>query len=147
VVAPDTEERLVAAARAIRARAYAPYSRFFVGAALLCDDGTVIEGVNVENASYGLCVCAERNAINTAVAQGKRGFSAIAVATASVPPSPPCGMCRQVLSELAPNADVILVNDGTDRIKTTVAALLPGSFSPAQLASGQSNSGSGGSGG
>jgi cytidine deaminase len=138
VVSPETEEQLVAAARAVRAHAYAPYSQFRVGAALLCDDGTVIAGVNVENASYGLCVCAERNAIGSAVSQGRRTFTAIAVATSSTPPSPPCGMCRQVLSEMAPHADVILVNDTpTERVRTTVAALLPGAFSPAQLASGQ----------
>ena len=137
MVSPETEEQLVAAARAVRARAYAPYSSFQVGAALLCEDGGVVSGCNVENASYGLCVCAERNAINTAVALGKRKFTAIASATASVPPSPPCGMCRQVLSELAPGIEIVLVNDNDDRIRTTIDALLPGAFSPAQLASGQ----------
>lgn len=132
---------MVDAALAARTYAYAPYSNFFVGAALLCADGAIISGCNVENASYGLCVCAERNAVGTAIAQGKRKFTAIAVATSSVPPSSPCGMCRQVLAELAPGIPVLLVNDKRDLVRTTVEALLPGAFTPAQLHSGQRGEG------
>ncbi len=135
------EQQLITHALEVRARAYAPYSKFHVGAALLCADGSVVVGCNVENASYGLCVCAERNAINTAVALGKRDFVGIAVATASVPPSSPCGMCRQVLAELAPDAVVVLVNERGDRVTTSVGALLPGNFTAAQLHSGQRGEG------
>ncbi len=131
---------LCRAALAAAARAYAPYSRFQVGAALLCDDGTVVSGCNVENASYGLCICAERTAIVAAVAQGRRRFPAIAVATSSSPPSSPCGMCRQFIVEfLAPgeDTDVVLVNAAGERIVTTARALLPGGFDKSQLSSGQ----------
>ena len=131
---------LVPRALAARARAYAPYSRFLVGAALRCDDGTVIEGVNVENASYGLCICAERTAVAAAVALGHQRFTHIAIATASTPPSPPCGMCRQVLAEfLAPGEDlpIALVNDKGDRTDTTLRAIFPGIFDAAQLKTGQ----------
>jgi cytidine deaminase len=123
-----------------RQRAYAPYSRFLVGAALLCDDGTVIDGCNVENASYGLCICAERTAVVTAVAQGRRAFQAIAIATASHPPAAPCGMCRQFLAEfLVPgrDLDILLVNDRGERTRTTLRAIFPGVFDHAQLISGQ----------
>jgi cytidine deaminase len=121
-------------------RAYAPYSKFRVGAALLCEDGTVVAGCNVENASYGLCICAERTAVAAAVASGRTRFTAIAIATSSSPPSAPCGMCRQVLAEfLQPGEDieVHLVNDRGERAASTVRALLPGSFDATQLASGR----------
>jgi cytidine deaminase len=131
------EDALVEIALRARERAYAPYSRFLVGAALRCDDGSVIEGCNVENASYGLCVCAERNAVGSAVAAGRRGFTAIAIATSSVPPSPPCGMCRQVLAEHAADLPIVLVNTQGDRVRTTLKKIFPGTFTPAQLASGQ----------
>ncbi|MBM4279830.1 MAG: cytidine deaminase [Deltaproteobacteria bacterium] len=128
-------------ALAARRRAYAPYSHFLVGAALLCDDGAVIEGCNVENASYGLCICAERTAVAAAVAQGRRHFRAVAIATASTPPATPCGMCRQVLAEFTPpngDIDILLVNDAGARVRTTLRALFPGIFDMAQLQSGQS---------
>lgn len=131
------EDTLVEIALRARERAYAPYSRFLVGAALRCADGAVIEGCNVENASYGLCVCAERNAVGAAVAAGRREFTAIAIATASDPPSPPCGMCRQVLAEHARDLPIILVNTAGTRVRTTLQRLFPGTFTPAQLASGQ----------
>ena len=128
VLSAEQEEALVGAALDARERAYAPYSRFRVGAALLCDDGTVVTGCNVENVSYGLCVCAERTAIGTAVAEGKRHFIALAIATASSPPSPPCGMCRQVLSEFSDDLPILLVNPRGERARTTLAALFPGGF-------------------
>ncbi len=131
------EDALVEEALRARDKAYAPYSRFRVGAGLLCEDGTVIPGCNVENASYGLCVCAERSAVSTAVTSGRRAFRAIAIATASTPPSPPCGMCRQVLAEFAPGLEIVLVNPAGARVRTTLKKLFPGSFTPALLDSGR----------
>ncbi len=128
-------------ALAARLRAYAPYSNFFVGAALLCDDGTIVEGCNVENASYGLCCCAERTAVGSAVAAGKRHFTRIAIATAASPPAPPCGMCRQVLAEFLTDANddlhITLLNDRGEQIVTTLRGIFPGIFDTKQLASGQ----------
>lgn len=128
------ESRLVAAAVEARGRAYAPYSGFPVGAALLSKGGRVFTGCNVENASYGLTVCAERVALFRAVSEGVREFQAIAIACGDAPCSP-CGACRQVLYEFAPNLTVILA-DGEGRRWETVqlSALLPKSFGPADLA-------------
>jgi len=141
VAAVSVPDDLVGKALAARQRAYAPYSRFLVGAALLCDDGTVIEGCNVENASYGLCICAERTAVAAAVAGGRRHFKAIAIATAASPPAAPCGMCRQVLAEFlsgdGDDLDIALVNDRGERSDTTLRAIFPGIFDIKQLASGQ----------
>jgi cytidine deaminase len=96
-------ESLLARAREAAARTYSPYSLFPVGAALLCDDGSVVTGANVENRSYGLTNCAERSAVFAAVSAGKLGFKAVAVfCPASENPVPPCGACRQVLSEFCP---------------------------------------------
>jgi cytidine deaminase len=108
-------------------KAYAPYSKFRVGAALLCEDGSIVTGANVENRSYGLTVCAERNAIFTGVGQGKRAFTALAIATPdSVEPVGPCGACRQVLSEfMPPDAPVRFAGSGTKKIDTTLGELLP----------------------
>jgi cytidine deaminase len=135
-----TLDALAERALAARQRAYAPYSRFVVGAALLCDDGSVIDGCNVENASYGLCICAERTAVAAAVAGGRRRFRAIAIATASEPPAAPCGMCRQVLAEFTPATDdlvIVLANDRGGRVRTSLRAIFPGVFDQAQLQSGQ----------
>ena len=119
-------EALMAAARAARQHSYAPYSAFTVGAALLCDDGTIVSGCNVENASYGLTICAEQAAVAAAVASGKRKFTAIAV---SGPPEviPPCGACRQVLSEFAPSLHVIY-GSGADSEAASLQELLPAQF-------------------
>lgn len=107
--------------------AYAPYSHFRVGAALLLDDGSVVTGVNVENRSYGLTNCAERTALFRAVAKGKRNFTAIAIATPDADyPVGPCGACRQVISEfMQPEAPVIFGSSAADRIETTVGAVYP----------------------
>jgi cytidine deaminase len=125
-VTPE-DESLVAAARAARERAYAPYSDFAVGAALLCADGSVVSGCNVENGSYGLTICAERNAVFAAVASGRRAFSAIAVAGGPESVTSPCGACRQVMAEFAPELRVLYtIPDGV--AETTLDALLPEPF-------------------
>jgi cytidine deaminase len=124
---PDFEP-LVAAALAVRRHAYAPFSRFPVGAALALENGGIATGCNVENRSYGLTVCAERNAIAAAVAQGERHFVALAVATSSSPPAPPCGPCREALAEFCDDLPILLVNDKGERRLTSLAALFPDRF-------------------
>ncbi len=127
---PDRES-LLAAARVAAQAAYAPYSKFRVGAVVLADDGRLFSGCNVENASYGLCLCAERNALASAIAAGARRFTAVAVtcldASAALGPEgrSPCGACRQWLLELAPDAIIHL--DGIDRPWTS-RELLPLGF-------------------
>lgn len=127
----DAFDDLLALARAARGQAYAPYSNFPVGAALLTRDGRSFSGCNVENASYGLCNCAERTALFNAVAAGCRpgDFAALAVIADTDNPVSPCGACRQVMSELCDDAmPVLLANLHGDTRQTTVSALLPGSF-------------------
>lgn len=119
---------LLAAARASRLRAYAPYSGFPVGAALLTGKGAVITGSNTENASYGTTVCAERIAIFTAVHAGHRDFKKIAVVAESTPPAAPCGSCRQVLWELAGDLEVIMGNLNGDYRISNLSALIPQPF-------------------
>jgi cytidine deaminase len=120
---------------AVQARAYAPYSRFQVGAAVW-GDGQSFLGVNVENASFGLTICAERNAVAAAVTTGVTRLSAVAVCTSASPPSSPCGSCRQVLAELADDPRtfrVIAINPDGERREWTLDQLLPDSFSSAEL--------------
>lgn len=121
-------DALVQAATEARERAYAPYSKYCVGAALLGDDGVTYRGCNVENASYGLCLCAERNAHAAAVAEGCRAFRALVVCTAGDEPAAPCGMCRQVLAELGPSFPVRCVTVEGGRLDTSVRELLPHAF-------------------
>lgn len=128
-----TDQELLERAAGARLRAYAPYSRFQVGAALLTAGGRVVEGCNVENASYGLTNCAERTAVYRAVAEGEREFAAIAVVADTPGPASPCGACRQVLAEFNPQMKVILANLRGEVRVTTVAELLPGAFSPQDL--------------
>jgi cytidine deaminase len=121
-----------AAERAARL-AYAPYSRFRVGAALLCEDGTIVVGCNVENASYGLTICAERNAVFAAVARGQQHYVAIAIATEGQAPVTPCGACRQVLAEFTPSFPVHAYCAGPDVVAETTQSLLPHAFSKQSL--------------
>ena len=121
-------EPLVEAALGQRERAYAPYSRFHVGAALLTADGRVFSGSNVENRTYGLTICAERSALVQAVSAGATDFVAIAVAAESSPPATPCGQCRDSLAEFAPELPVLLVNTTGERVEYSLAELLPHPF-------------------
>ena len=128
---------LVAAARAARERAYAPYPGYAVGAALLTADGSVVTAGNVENASYSLAICAERAAVAAAVAAGHLEFAAIAVAGPGRDPVPPCGACRQVLRELPPGPELVVLaagEEGDNVLRTTIGALLPHGFGPENLA-------------
>ena len=111
-----------------RANAYAPYSGFKVGAAVLAGSGAVYGGCNVENASFGGTLCAEQVACAAAVAAGERLITAVAVATQSDEPAPPCGICRQFLSEFGPEIEIVLVNTTGKLVQTTLAALLPRQF-------------------
>jgi len=128
--APELQE-LIAAAVGVRARAYAPYSHFAVGAALRAADGAIYVGCNVENASYGLTICAERNAAAHAVASGARVFTAIAVVTENG--VTPCGACRQVLAEFGPEMAVIVADARGEHRIYTLRQLLPDAFGPEQL--------------
>jgi cytidine deaminase len=114
-------------------RAYAPYSNFRVGAALLSSDGSVAEGCNVENASFPAGMCAERSAVSAAVAKGNRSFEAIAIATEAEEPTPPCGMCRQVLEEFSPHLVVMSFTRDGGEARWTLDELLPRAFTPHSL--------------
>jgi cytidine deaminase len=129
---PLAPEALIAHALDARERAYAPYSRYQVGAAVLAADGTVILGCNVENAAYPATICAERVALTGAVAQGKRDLVAIAVATADG--GSPCGSCRQVMAELGPDMTVYIADAQGHFRTTSVRDLLPDWFTSAHLA-------------
>ena len=143
----DQRAELIAAARAASGKAYAPYSNFHVGAALLLADGSVVTGANVENASYGLSLCAETVAVAKALSQEWSGaLEAVAVfggpvgadgaVTGCDPPITPCGRCRQILNEIAQlggNDPVVLCVGANEVVETTLAALLPMAFGPASL--------------
>jgi len=124
-----TLDAMLRAAREIMPRAYVPYSGFHVGAALLNEDATIRAGVNVENASYPLSVCAERNAVASMVGSGQKKILAVAVATNAAHPTPPCGGCRQVLWEFG-DADTPVVTEGADgvRARWRLGDLLPHAF-------------------
>ena len=124
----DVWERLVPLALAAREHAHAPYSGYAVGAALALEDGTTFSGCNVENASFGLTLCAERAALAAMVAAGRREPRALVVATASEPPASPCGVCRQALAEFAHELPILLVNPDGGRRQTSLEDLLPDRF-------------------
>nr|WP_155816440.1 cytidine deaminase [Bacillus methanolicus] len=127
-------EQLVAEAKKAREKAYVPYSKFAVGAALLTDDGKIYHGCNIENAAYSMTNCAERTALFKALSEGDRNFKALAVIADTKRPVPPCGACRQVISELCPqDMKVVLTNLNGDIKELTAKELLPGAFSPEDL--------------
>jgi cytidine deaminase len=123
-----TDRDLVRAAQKARRNAYAPYSRFRVGAAVLTDSGRVFLGANVENASYGLTVCAERVAVLSAVSAGERGIVALAIAGSGQRWCYPCGACRQVIAEFGPRARVLVVNGKGKTRRHPLPSLLPRAF-------------------
>lgn len=129
---PLNAKSLIEAARKARLNAYAPYSKFKVGAALLAQSGKIYTGCNVENASYGLACCAERNAVFKAVSEGEKDFRAIAIASDSAEPTAPCGACRQVLNEFAPNIKIIMAGLNGTKI-SSLKKLLPFAFGPKSL--------------
>jgi cytidine deaminase len=128
-----TDQELMQLAQEAATRAYVPYSKFPVGAALEASDGRFFTGCNVENASYGLARCAEQTAIQKMVSEGARAFRRIAVFTHASPPSSPCGACRQILFEFGKDARVIMTNHHSEVLETTVRELLPGAFGPEDL--------------
>jgi cytidine deaminase len=125
---------LLAEARASIKRAYAPYSKFPVAAAVIDDRGRIFTGVNIENASYGLTICAERVAIFSAIAAGARSVAAIAVTSEKLQSITPCGACRQVMAEFCPTDTPVFLGGGKKGFReTTVGALLPDAFLPTDL--------------
>jgi cytidine deaminase len=130
---PPHLSHLIRTAWEARQRAYAPYSHFLVGAALLCADGTVFTGCNVENASYGGTICAERTAFVKAISEGRRDFIAVAV-SAGEGDTTPCGICRQFMYEFAPDLTILIADSaGKFTRQYTLRALLPDGFGPVQL--------------
>lgn len=124
-----TDTELLDTAKKAMEHAYAPYSNFKVGAALLCTDGTVYTGCNIENASYGVCNCAERTAVFKAVSEGRRDFSAIAIVSSAGGETFPCGVCRQVLAEFSPNIRVVLQKKDNSAVSYKFEELMPHIFS------------------
>lgn len=128
-----TKEELCQKARDMIPMAYAPYSRFRVGAALECADGSVFTGCNIENAGYTPTICAERTAVFKAVSEGRRDFVRIAVAAETARFTAPCGVCRQVLNEFVSDMEIVLVNDRGETRETTLRELLPCGFDGSYL--------------
>lgn len=128
-----TDQKLVELAFTMLDRSYAPYSHFPVGAALEGDDGTIYTGCNVENAAYGSCICAERTALVKAVSEGCRSFRRLAVVGNSADYCWPCGACRQMLYEFAPDLEILAANKDHQFVKYTLRQLLPCGFGPEAL--------------
>ncbi len=126
-------KKLISEARKARTNSYSPYSRFKVGAALLGDSGKIYRGTNVENASYGLTICAERSAVAQAVSAGEKKFKAIAVCGGGKEIIPPCGACRQVLLEFGPDIQVFMVSESNQVLSASLSHLLPAAFSKQNL--------------
>jgi cytidine deaminase len=132
-IAEKKWEELKTAAKAASRHAYCPYSRFPVGAAVLTEAGEVFAGCNVENASYGLTVCAERNAIFQMVARGGGRLRAVVIYTPTAAPAAPCGACRQVANEFGPDAEVLSFCQGPGVLRKKLSELLPDAFGPHNL--------------
>ena len=128
-----TLQNLIVRAKEASKKAYCPYSKFRVGAAVLTNTGDIFSGCNVENASYGLTVCAERNAIFQMVAKAQQQIQAIVIYTPTEDPTASCGACRQVINEFGADARVVSVCDGPERIETTLSKILPQAFGPKNL--------------
>ena len=131
--AARTDDELRDAAFDAMERAYAPYSRFRVGAALVAATGEVVTGCNVENAAYPSSICAERGALMTAVARGIQAFDRLVIASEGDDPAAPCGQCRQMLVEFAPTLPILSVTRGGREARWSLAELLPNPFTPASL--------------
>lgn len=132
-ISDNTWKELTEAAKAASNSAYVPYSKFPVGAAVLTDTGEIVSGCNVENASYGLTMCAERNAVFQAVSKGHRKIKALVVYTPTDITTTPCGACRQVMQEFGADAEVLSVCNGSDSMHSTMSELLPKAFGPDNL--------------
>jgi cytidine deaminase len=140
-LSPSSTKKLITAAKTVRLRAYAPYSNYLVGSAILAERGAVFSGCNVENVSYGGTICAERGAIMQMIAAGKRAPKVCCIATGGPTPAPPCGLCRQVLAEFAPDLTLLLVGVQAGRPdvvqETRLATLFPGVFTVQHLQAGR----------
>ena len=132
----NTRERMIKLAKSMSQKAHCPYSGYPVGAAVLSDDGQVFGGCNVENASYGLSMCAERNAIFQMVAQGGQRIHCVVIYTPTDQPAAPCGSCRQVINEFGSQALIVCVGDGEKSFESPISELLPKAFGPDNLAAG-----------
>jgi cytidine deaminase len=130
---PSLESRLIEEARRVSRSAYCPYSRFPVGAAVLSAGGGIYAGCNVENASYGLTVCAERCAVFRMIAAGEKDIAAVAIYTPTAAPTAPCGACRQVINEFGPEAWIICVCDSQENIRERLGTLMPNAFGPKNM--------------
>ena len=128
-----TENRMIEAAKAASRQAYCRYSKFRVGAAVLSSEGKIFSGCNVENASYGLTICAERNAVFQLAAAGQRRIAAVVIYTPTAKPTAPCGACRQVINEFGPRAEILSVCRGKQTLRARLDELLPEAFGPKNL--------------
>lgn len=133
LISDEAVNRWIELAKLASAKAYAPYSRFRVGAVVISDSGSVYAGCNVENASYGLTCCAERSAVFHMAAGGETRIACVVIYTPTDKPTAPCGACRQVINEFTTDARIISACDGKDRINTSIDQLLPGAFGPHNL--------------
>jgi cytidine deaminase len=134
MISNDQLRDMARAARAASERAYCPYSRFPVGAAVLTSAGEVFTGCNIENAAYGSTMCAERVAVFQAIAKGQREVKAVVIYTPTPRPSASCGACRQVINEFGPGAEVVCVCDGPDVLRARLNEFLPEAFGPQNMA-------------
>lgn len=130
---PEIEKEMIESAKQAQMMAYAPYSNFKVGAAILLEDGSIEKGCNVENASYGLAICAERVAMTSVIAKGKRDIKAICVISTPDQPAAPCGACRQFLAEFKANLPVLMVSNGGSKREMSLSELLPEQFDKKSL--------------